>query len=124
MRSIGHLPIPIPYILPEALRNYVGIKGAQTERYSCTSIPHHPPVTDGLCALANMTTRYSDKPSEVEGYPQRSWSIEVYLVNDKGEQVPATLFDKVTYHLHPSFGDRAVQCKSRIAQLSSPCGCA
>lgn len=62
-----------------------------------------------------MTTRYSDKPSEVEGFPQREWSIEVYLVNDKGEQVPATLFDKVTYHLHPSFGDRAVQCKSRIA---------
>lgn len=54
---------------------------------------------------------YSDKPSEVEGFPQREWSIEVYLVNDKGEQVPATLFDKVTYHLHPSFGSRAVQCK-------------
>ncbi|KAJ5527261.1 hypothetical protein N7513_011420 [Penicillium frequentans] len=50
-----------------------------------------------------------DKPSEVEGFPQRSWSIEVYVVNDKGEQIPATLFDKVTYHLHPSFGSRAVQ---------------
>ncbi|KAJ5690232.1 Transcription initiation factor TFIID subunit 14 [Penicillium macrosclerotiorum] len=50
-----------------------------------------------------------DKPSEVEGFPQRSWSIEVWLLNDKGEQVPATIFDKVTYRLHPSFGDRATQ---------------
>ncbi|KAJ5939148.1 Transcription initiation factor TFIID subunit 14 [Penicillium verhagenii] len=50
-----------------------------------------------------------DKPSEVEGFPQRSWSIEVYVVNEKGEQIPANLFDKVTYHLHPSFGNRAIQ---------------
>ncbi|KAJ5101800.1 hypothetical protein NUU61_004022 [Penicillium alfredii] len=50
-----------------------------------------------------------DKPSEVEGFPQRSWSIEVWLVNDRGEMVPANLFDKVTYHLHPSFGARATQ---------------
>ncbi|KAJ5107067.1 Transcription initiation factor TFIID subunit 14 [Penicillium angulare] len=50
-----------------------------------------------------------DKPSEVEGFPQRSWSIEIFLVNDKGEQIPANLFDKVVYHLHPSFGDRSTQ---------------
>ncbi|KAJ5678008.1 Transcription initiation factor TFIID subunit 14 [Penicillium maclennaniae] len=50
-----------------------------------------------------------DKPSEVEGFPQREWSIEVYAVNEKGDLVPATLFDKVIYHLHPSFGSRAVQ---------------
>ncbi|KAJ5246192.1 hypothetical protein N7468_001175 [Penicillium chermesinum] len=50
-----------------------------------------------------------DKPSEVEGFPQRSWSIEVWLLNEKGEQVPANVFDKVTYHLHPSFGARATQ---------------
>jgi transcription initiation factor TFIID/TFIIF subunit len=50
-----------------------------------------------------------DKPSEVEGFPQREWSIEVYAANEKGDLVPATLFDKVTYHLHPSFGARAVQ---------------
>jgi hypothetical protein len=51
----------------------------------------------------------SDKPSEVEGFPQRSWHIEVWLVNDKGELVPANVFDKVTFHLHPSFGERATQ---------------
>lgn len=50
-----------------------------------------------------------NKDSGVEGFPLRSWSIEIYLVNDHGEQVPANVFDKVTYHLHPSFGDRATQ---------------
>jgi hypothetical protein len=30
-------------------------------------------------------------------------------VNEKGALVPANLFDKVTYHLHPSFGERATQ---------------
>ncbi|KAL1998746.1 hypothetical protein VTN02DRAFT_5639 [Thermoascus thermophilus] len=50
-----------------------------------------------------------DKDSGVEGFPLRSWSIEIYLVNEHGEQVPANIFDKVTYTLHPSFGDRAVQ---------------
>ncbi|KAJ5489005.1 Transcription initiation factor TFIID subunit 14 [Penicillium diatomitis] len=50
-----------------------------------------------------------DKPSDVEGFPQRAWSIEIFLVNDKGEQVPASIFDKVIYRLHPSFGDRANQ---------------
>ncbi|PYH44591.1 Ran GTPase-binding protein YRB1 [Aspergillus saccharolyticus JOP 1030-1] len=50
-----------------------------------------------------------NKDSGVEGFPLRSWSIEIYLVNDHGEQVPANVFDKVTYTLHPSFGPRAVQ---------------
>ncbi|PLB33152.1 Ran GTPase-binding protein YRB1 [Aspergillus candidus] len=50
-----------------------------------------------------------NKDSGVEGFPLRSWSIEIYLVNDHGEQVPAGVFDKVTYHLHPSFGERATQ---------------
>ncbi|KAB8270274.1 putative Ran-specific GTPase-activating protein 1 [Aspergillus minisclerotigenes] len=50
-----------------------------------------------------------NKDSGVEGFPLRAWSIEIYLVNDHGEQVPANVFDKVTYTLHPSFGDRAIQ---------------
>jgi len=49
------------------------------------------------------------KDSGVEGYPLRSWSIEIHLQNELGDQIPATLFDKVTYTLHPSFGERAVQ---------------
>lgn len=30
-------------------------------------------------------------------------------MNEKGALVPANIFDKVTYHLHPSFGERATQ---------------
>ncbi|PYI11116.1 putative Ran-specific GTPase-activating protein 1 [Aspergillus sclerotiicarbonarius CBS 121057] len=50
-----------------------------------------------------------NKDSGVEGFPLRSWSIEIYVVNEHGEQVPANVFDKVTYTLHPSFGERAIQ---------------
>ncbi|KAL4802261.1 yeats family-domain-containing protein [Aspergillus unguis] len=50
-----------------------------------------------------------NKDSGVEGFPLRSWSIEVYLLNEHGEQVPANVFDKVIYRLHPSFGNRATQ---------------
>ncbi len=39
----------------------------------------------------------------------RAWSIEIYLLNENGEEVPATVFDKVTYKLHPSFEKRATQ---------------
>ncbi|KAL1953977.1 hypothetical protein VTO42DRAFT_1863 [Malbranchea cinnamomea] len=51
----------------------------------------------------------TDKPSEVEGLPIRTWSVEIYLLNEHGEEIPATLFNKVTYTLHPSFGNRATQ---------------
>ncbi|KAJ5783030.1 hypothetical protein N7457_004804 [Penicillium paradoxum] len=54
-----------------------------------------------------------DKPSEVEGFPQRSWHMELWLVSDKPENkgalIPANVFDKVTFNLHPSFGARATQ---------------
>jgi len=49
------------------------------------------------------------KDSGVEGFPLRAWSIEVHMVNEHGEQVPANVFDKVIYRLHPSFGERATQ---------------
>jgi len=51
------------------------------------------------------------KPPAEGGLPFRDWNIEVYLVGDKGETLPATIFDKVTYHLHPSFDRRAKQIK-------------
>lgn len=44
-----------------------------------------------------------DVPAVQEGFPMREWSIQVSLINDKGEEVPATIFDKVTYSLHPTF---------------------
>jgi hypothetical protein len=45
----------------------------------------------------------SSKPSPMEGFPMRSWSIRICLLNEQGEEIPATIFEKVTYKLHPTF---------------------
>jgi len=50
-----------------------------------------------------------DKPSGVEGYPLREWNIRIFLLNEHGEEIPANVYSKVTYHLHESFGKRAHQ---------------
>lgn len=47
--------------------------------------------------------RNIDKPSEMEGFPMKSWNIEIYVVDEQGNDQPATCFQKVTYNLHPSF---------------------
>ncbi|KAL6944981.1 hypothetical protein ACO0QE_002424 [Hanseniaspora vineae] len=39
----------------------------------------------------------------VEGFPVHRWSIEVCLLDADGNEVPANIFDKVVYHLHPTF---------------------
>ncbi|KAI9820956.1 MAG: hypothetical protein M1832_003428 [Thelocarpon impressellum] len=44
-----------------------------------------------------------DKPSDVEGFPMRAWNIRVYVLDESGQDAPATLFEKVKYILHPSF---------------------
>lgn len=87
--------------------------------YSARQATLHSPLTPTpslendamkyMWTLTDWISHYRDKPSEVEGFPQRSWHIEVWLVNEKGALVPATVFDRVTFHLHPSFGDRATQ---------------
>jgi len=41
----------------------------------------------------------------------RDWNIEVYLVGDNKQDLPATIFEKVTYELHPSFGKKAKQSR-------------
>lgn len=41
----------------------------------------------------------------VENFPMRQWSIEIYLLDDEGKEIPATIFDKVVYHLHPTFSN-------------------
>lgn len=41
----------------------------------------------------------------VENFPMRQWSITIVMLNDKGEEVPATILDKVTYLLHPTFAN-------------------
>ena len=43
--------------------------------------------------------------------PLREWSIEIYLLNQQGEQLPATLFDKAVYKLHETFNERQIQSK-------------
>ena len=55
---------------------------------------------------------HSDEDSGVEGYPQRAWTIEIWLQNEHGgADVPATCYEKVTYDLHPTFESRAHQSK-------------
>ncbi|QDS75847.1 hypothetical protein FKW77_001408 [Venturia effusa] len=44
-----------------------------------------------------------DVPEQVEGFPMRAWNIELWLIDDQGQQVPATVFEKVMYELHPTF---------------------
>ena len=33
----------------------------------------------------------------------REWSIRIFVVGPNGEELPASIFDKVTYRLHPTF---------------------
>ncbi|MCJ1363601.1 hypothetical protein MMC16_002708 [Acarospora aff. strigata] len=54
-----------------------------------------------------------DKPSGVEGFPLRRWNIQIFLLNEHGEELTATIFDKATYKLHPSFEKRQVQTVKR-----------
>lgn len=39
----------------------------------------------------------------VENFPVRQWSIELVLLDKDNQEIPATIFEKVTYHLHPTF---------------------
>jgi hypothetical protein len=39
----------------------------------------------------------------MEGFPMRKWNIEIWLLNEAGEEVQADVFEKVVYELHPSF---------------------
>jgi transcription initiation factor IIF auxiliary subunit len=42
-------------------------------------------------------------PSPMEGYPMRSWSIEVWLLDDQGNEYMPNVFEKAVYNLHPTF---------------------
>ncbi len=59
-----------------------------------------------------------DKPSPVEEFPMREWSIRLYMVDDAGNEHPADCFNKVVYNLHPSFANPV---QSMIHSLHSPC---
>lgn len=54
--------------------------------------------------VANICVRpRSELPPVQEGYPMREWSIKIVVLGPNGEELPATMFDKVTYRLHPTF---------------------
>ena len=62
--------------------------------------------------LGHSLTLFSDKPSGVEGFPLRRWSMELFMLSETGDEIPASVYSKATYHLHESFGKRATQGKS------------
>ncbi|CAK7564098.1 MAG: transcription factor TFIIF complex subunit Tfg3 [Sporothrix epigloea] len=43
------------------------------------------------------------KPPQMEGYPMKEWTVEVYILDEAGKEKPARCFQKVIYNLHPSF---------------------
>lgn len=44
-----------------------------------------------------------DEPSPMEGFPMREWSIEIWLLDEAGNEVMPNVYEKATYNLHPSF---------------------
>ncbi|OTB08050.1 hypothetical protein M426DRAFT_317563 [Hypoxylon sp. CI-4A] len=49
------------------------------------------------------------KPSPMPDFPMKEWSVKVYVLDQDGNEHPATCFTKVTYNLHPSFEDKTHQ---------------
>ncbi|KAI9648962.1 transcription factor TFIIF complex subunit Tfg3 [Ciborinia camelliae] len=47
--------------------------------------------------------RNIDKPALQEGFPMKSWNIEIYMLDEAGNEKPATAFTKAIYNLHPTF---------------------
>ena len=49
----------------------------------------------------------------------RSWSVQIFMLNESGDNVPATVFERATYQLHPTFPN-PVQGTSVLRSFSSP----
>jgi len=62
----------------------------------------------------------SDKLAVMEGFPMKSWNIEIYLLDEAGNEKPATCFTKAVYNLHPSF-ENPVQSISFPASRKESC---
>jgi transcription initiation factor IIF auxiliary subunit len=41
----------------------------------------------------------------MEGFPMKTWNIEIYLLDEAGHEKPANCFTKAVYNLHPSFAN-------------------
>ena len=50
----------------------------------------------------------------------REWKIEIFVKGEDGATLPATMYEKATYKLHPTFGEKATQgtSSSLTQQLS------
>jgi hypothetical protein len=55
------------------------------------------PIDDGAIRCTNSSC--SDKPAVMEGFPMKSWNIEIYLLDEAGNEKPATCFTKAVYNL-------------------------
>lgn len=68
---------------------------------SCDELPCA--VDSILGAKTNAAQPSSDKESPVPEFPMKEWSVKIYMLDQDGNEKPATAFNKVTYNLHPSF---------------------
>jgi transcription initiation factor IIF auxiliary subunit len=52
----------------------------------------------------------------------KSWNIEVFLLDEAGNQKPANCFTKVVYNLHPSFANPVQSaCSPQLPVLVPTC---
>jgi transcription initiation factor IIF auxiliary subunit len=52
----------------------------------------------------------------------RSWSIEIWLLDEQGNEVMPNVFEKCTYNLHPSFDKNKQGARARRQMRRWP-GC-
>ncbi|KAI9803458.1 MAG: hypothetical protein M1826_004959 [Phylliscum demangeonii] len=45
----------------------------------------------------------TSKPPVSDGYPIRAWNISIYMLDEHGQEKPASVFEKAVYKLHPTF---------------------
>jgi transcription initiation factor IIF auxiliary subunit len=53
----------------------------------------------------------------------KSWNIEVFVLDEAGNQKPATCFTKVVYNLHPSFANPVQSTFSPLRSQWRFCPC-
>jgi hypothetical protein len=86
---------------------YVLRPARPVRRAGNASLNQSSPVTNvpQIKRTVKLVTRQRPiaEPSPMEGFPMRSWSIEIFLLDDKGNDIQASCFEKAVYNLHPSF---------------------
>ncbi|KAF3910787.1 hypothetical protein ABW20_dc0101941 [Dactylellina cionopaga] len=64
-----------------------------------------PPQIKRKVKLVTQQSVIEGAKPVAEGFPMREWSITIFVLNEKGEEMTANVFDKVTYKLHPTFSN-------------------